>query len=290
MFVRQLLEAGMPNRESILSFADAERFRAYERQRHDELARSYNSFFTPVTALATPHVCDAVHITSGTSVLDVATGPGALAADLCRRGAHVIGVDLSPGMIAMATQQYPGIDFRVADVEHLPFTDGAFHALVCNFAVGHFPYPEAAIAECARVLQRGGRIAVSWWDDPGRQRIQGLFREAIAEVGASPPPDVPKGYSILRFSDSDALAGLLTGAGINQVTVDEYHTTYTVPDIDTLWNGGLGSFAVTASAISHQDQSTQDAIRMALERRAAIYKSPDGYTLPIAFKIGHGRS
>jgi SAM-dependent methyltransferase len=280
----------MPNREPTLSFADAERFRAYERQRHDELAHSYNSFFTPVTALAIPHVCDAVHITSGTSVLDVATGPGALAADLCRRGAHVTGVDLSPGMIAMATQQYPGIDFRVADVEHLPFTDGAFHALVCNFAVGHFPYPKAAIAECARVVKRGGRIAVSWWDDPGRQRIQGLFREAIAEIGAGPPPDVPKGYSILRFSDSDALAGLLTGAGINEATVDEHHTTYTVPDIDTLWHGGLGSFAVTASAISHQDKSTQEAIRMALERRAAIYKSPNGYTLPIAFKIGHGRA
>jgi hypothetical protein len=43
-----------------------------------------------------------------------------------------------------------------------------------------------------------------------------------------------KGYSILRFSDSDALAGLLSGAGINEVTVDEHHTTYTVPDNDTL--------------------------------------------------------
>jgi SAM-dependent methyltransferase len=290
MFAGQLLEASMPDREPTLSFSDAERFRAYERQRHDELARSYNSFFTPVTALAIPHVCHAIHIASGTSVLDVATGPGALAADLSRRGAHVTGVDLSPGMIAMATQQYPGIDFRVADVEHLPFTDGAFHAVACNFAVGHFPYPEAAIAECARVLGRGGRIAVSWWDDPARQRIQGLFREAIAEIGASPPPDVPKGYSILRFSDSDALAGLLAGAGINEVTVDEHHTTYTVPDIDTLWHGGLGSFAVTASAISHQDKSTQEAIRMALERRAAIYKGSDGYALPIAFKIGHGRS
>jgi hypothetical protein len=100
---------------------------------------------------------------------------------------------------------------------------------------------------------------------------------------------VPKGYSILRFSDSGALAGLLSGAGINEVTVDEHHTTYTVPDIDTLWHGGLGSFAVTASAITHQGKPTQEAIRMALERRAAIYKGPDGYTLPIAFKIGHGR-
>lgn len=199
MFAGQLLEASMPNREPTLSFTDAERFRTHERQRHEELARSYDSFFTPVTALAIPHVCNAIHIASGTSVLDVATGPGALAADLSRRGAHVIGVDLSPGMIAMATQQHPEIDFRVADVEHLPFTDGAFHAVVCKFAIGHFPYPEAAIAECARVLKRSGRIAVSWWDDPGRQRIQGLFREAIAEIGASPPPMSQRGIRFCAF-------------------------------------------------------------------------------------------
>ena len=73
------------------------------------------------------------------------------------------------------------------------------------------------------------------------------------------------------------------------MTVDEYHATYTVPDIDTLWHGGLGSFAVKASAISHQNKPTQEAIHMALKRRAAVYKSPGGYTLPIAFKIGHGR-
>jgi SAM-dependent methyltransferase len=277
------------SQEPILSSADAERFRSYERRRHNDLARSYHGFFTPVTALAVPHMCDAVHITSNTSVLDVATGPGALAAELDRRGAHVTGVDLSPGMIEMATQLYPGIDFRVADVEHLPFANGSFDSLVCNFAIGHFPYPEIAIAECARVLRPGGRIAVSWWDDPVRQRIQGLFREAIAEIGVSPPPDVPNGYSILRFSNSDALAALLTGTGVTDVRVDEHHTSYVVPDIDTLWHGGLGSFAVTASAITHQEESLQAAIRAALERRAAIYKGPYGYTLPIAFKIGHGR-
>jgi SAM-dependent methyltransferase len=192
-------------------------------------------------------------------------------------------------MVALATQLHPDTEFRVADVEHLPFPDGTFDALVCNFAIGHFPYPEVAVAECLRVVKRGGRIALSWWDDPSRQRIQGLFREAINEIGVSPPPEVPTGYSILRFSDSAAFVGLLRSAGAADVEINEHATTHTVPGIEALWQGGLGSFAVTASAIACQDDATQAAIRATFERRAAVYQTGSGYALPIAFKIVHGR-
>ena len=189
-------------------------------------------------------------------------------------------------MIAMAGNAYPGIDFHVAEVEHLPFADRSFDAIVCNFGLGHFPYPESAITECVRTLKPGGRIALSWWDDPSRQRIQGLFREAIAEIGATPPPDVPAGYSIFRFSDTDELRRLLDGAGLTEVAVRDHRTTYLVADVDTLWRGGLGSFAVTSSAIASQNAATQAAIRAALERRAAVYQTANGLMLPIAFKIG----
>ena len=60
--------------------------------------------------------------------------------------------------------------------------------------------------------------------------------------------------------------------------------------VDTLWRGGLGSFAVTGSTIAHQHAATQAAIRTALGRRAAVYQTPNGLMLPIAFKIGVGRN
>jgi SAM-dependent methyltransferase len=167
-----------------------------------------------------------------------------------------------------------------AATTHLPYPDNAFDTVVCNFALGHFPYPEAVIAECTRVVRPGGWIGVSWWDDPGRQRIQGLFREAIAEIGATTPPDVPAGYSMLRFSDTEALQALLTDAGLYEIIVQDHSATHIVPDVDTLWRGGLGSFAVTASAIAHQYEATQQAIRSALVRRAEPYRTPDGLVLP----------
>jgi SAM-dependent methyltransferase len=204
--------AMMATASTTLSAEDAARFRVYERQRHDAMAATYHDFFTPVTALAIKPLLETVHLRAGASILDVATGPGALAAEANRLGAPTIGVDLSPGMIELARKSYPGIDFRVAEVEHLPFADGSFDAVVCNFALGHFPYPEASVAECVRTLRTGGRIGLSWWDDPSKQRIQGLFREAIAEIGATPPPDVPTGHSILRFADTGEFRRLLEGA------------------------------------------------------------------------------
>src|SRR6478736_2252084 len=174
-----------------ISAENAERLRVFEREGHDALAESYHDFFSPVTELAIDPLLREVHLAPGMRLLDVATGPGTLAAEATSRGAHAVGVDLAPGMIALARRLHPGIPFREADIEQLPFGAGAFDAVCCAFALGHIPRPELSLAECMRVLAPGGRIAFSWWDDPSRQRIQGVFREALTEVGVAPPAGAP---------------------------------------------------------------------------------------------------
>src|SRR5947208_2581341 len=104
-----------------LSNSEADQLRTFERQGHDALARSYHAFFAAVTALATHPLFDAVHLQTGTRLLEVASGPGALAAEAANRGARPVGVDLSPRMIELAQQLHPTIEYREADVEHLPF-------------------------------------------------------------------------------------------------------------------------------------------------------------------------
>lgn len=110
-----------------LSSSEAERLRAFERQGHDALATSYHAFFAAVTALATDPLLDAARLHPGIHLLDIATGPGALAAEAANRGARPVGIDLSPQMIELARRLYPGIDFREADVERLPFADHKCH-------------------------------------------------------------------------------------------------------------------------------------------------------------------
>jgi len=274
---------------ALLSPEDAAKLRTYERERHNALAEGYIAFFAPVTALAIAPLLDAVEVRGGMSLLDVPTGSGALAAEATRRGATVIGVDIASAMIAEARKNHPGIDFQVADVEHLPVPDGVLDAVVCAFGIGHFPYPEASLAECLRTLKAGGRIAFSWWDTSDKQRVQGLIRDAAAEAGARPPGVLPAGHSSLRFTDASEFRRLMEGAGLADISLDEHRATHLVPDVDALWNGAIGGMALTSSLIIFQDVPTQRAIRAALDRKAAAYKTPRGLELPVAFRVGAGR-
>ena len=274
---------------ALLSPEDAAKLRTYERERHNALAQGYIAFFAPVTALAIAPLLAAVKVSGGMRLLDVPTGSGALAAEATRRGAVVIGVDIAPAMIAEARKRHPGIDFQVADVEHLPLPDGVLDAVVCAFGLGHFPYPEASLAECLRTLKAGGRIAFSWWDTSDKQRVQGLIRDAAAEVGARPPGVLPAGHSSLRFTDAREFRGLLEGAGLTDISLEAHRATHLVPDVDALWNGAIGGMALTSSLIIYQDAPTQTAIRAALDRLAAAYTTPRGLELPVAFRVGAGR-
>ena len=268
---------------------DAKAFTAFERAAHDRIAATYAQHFAPITGLALQPLLDAARVGAGRRLLDVATGPGVAAAAARVRGAAVTGVDVSPGMVALARGAHPSIDFQVAEATALPFPDGAFDAVVCNFALGHFPEPEAALAECVRVLAPGGVLAFSWWDQPARQRAQGLFHEAISELGLPPLPEVPQGHDTLRFSDPQAFAGLLRDAGLGEVAVAAHSTTYPMQDVEALWRAGMGGMAVTASAIAAQDAATQARAREAIARRAEAYRGPWGLKIPIAFLIGTGQ-
>lgn len=268
---------------------DAARLRAFERDQHDLLAASYHEFFSPVTELGIGPLFDAVGLVTGMRLLDVATGPGSVAAAAKRLGALPSGVDLSPRMLELARSLHPDIAFYEADVEHLPFPDQVFDAVVCNFGIGHFPCPEPAVAECLRVLIPGQQLAFAWWDAPDRQRIQALFREAMDELGIASSPDVPQAHSVFRFCDSTELLRLLREAGLLNVAVEEHQRSYFVPNVDVLWRGGLGSFVLISAAIRKEPTATREAIRAALNRRATAYKVEGGLNLPVAFKIGSGQ-
>src|SRR5262245_20690688 len=259
-----------------LSPEEAAQLKSFERRRHDQLAEGYAQFFAPVTAQAIAPLLAAVRAGPGVRLLDVATGSGALAAEAARRGARVVGVDLSPGMLEVARRRHPGVDFRVGEVEHLRLADREVDAITCAFGIGHFPYPEAAVAECLRTLKVGGRIALSWWDRSERQRIQGLIREAVAEAGAPPPPELPQSHSTLRFSDPDEFRRLLEGAALEGVTLDDHRGTHLLADQEALWRGAIGGMALTSALIVDQAPAMQASIRAALERRAAVYRTDRG--------------
>ena len=198
---------------------DAEAFNAFESDGWERQASTYDNFLGQITGAVVPALLDAAGVGGGSRLLDVATGPGYAAAAAHARGASVIGVDVASAMVELAAGLHPGIDFRQADAEALPFEDGSFDAVVSNFVVPHLGRPERAVGELARVLETGGVLALTTWDHPERMRLLGLVLDAFAGAGATPPQDLPPGPPFFRFSDDREFEALLRGSGLTQVVV-----------------------------------------------------------------------
>src|SRR3954451_18364534 len=93
-------------------------------------------------------------------LLDVGCGPGHLTERFVQEvGAEVCAIDTSERMVELTRAR--GIDARVADAEDIPFGNDEFDCVFAGWVLYHVPGLERAIAECARVLRRGGRLVAS---------------------------------------------------------------------------------------------------------------------------------
>lgn len=104
-------------------------------------------------------------LTPGSSVLEVAPGPGYLAIELAKLGAgRVVGLDISRTFVEIAAANarvaYVSVDFRHGDAAHLPFPADSFDFVVCQAAFKNFSDPVRALGEMHRVLKPGGKALI----------------------------------------------------------------------------------------------------------------------------------
>jgi SAM-dependent methyltransferase len=268
---------------------DADAFNAFEAAGWEKQVSGYEDFFGPITTRLADPLLDAAEVDRGAYVLDVASGPGYVAAAAAERGASVIGVDIAEGMISLARRLHPKLDFRLGNAEALPFPDGSFDAVVANFVLLHVGRPERATAEFARVLDADGRLALTVWDLPDRARFLGVLVDAVAEAGASSPQDIPVGPPIFRFSDEQEFASLLRDQGLEDIDVRTISFSHTEPSADALWRGLLGGTVRISALILRQTEETQRQIRAAFDRIAQGYEVGAGLELPVSVKLASAR-
>ncbi len=157
---------------------------------------------------------DAVGAGPGVRLLDLAAGQGNCALEAARRGAAVTAVDSSPAMVAAGRTATPA-DADVAWVEadaravHAP--DADFDAGVSSFGVIFVPEPEAAVAELARVLRPGARLALAVWTPAGA--LSATFPVFEAHLGPAP-------HDVRQWGRPERLHPLLDGA-FEAVRVEE---------------------------------------------------------------------
>lgn len=268
---------------------DLDAFDQFEARAWEERVEGYAGFWGAVTSQLVEPLLELVRVGPGTRVLDVASGPGYVAAEAARRGATVSGVDVAEAMVARARAEHPGIEFRRADAQSLPFEDGAFDAVISNFGLPHFGRPELAVAEGARVLAPGGRLALTTWDAPAEMRMFGVFLEAVGDAGAGPPDGLPPGPDVFRFSDDGEFRRLLEGVGLVDVEVRRVAFTQPVESFEDFWLAVQRGTVRMASLVLGQSEETRERIRAALERRLTTYGTEGRFDLPISVKLAAAR-
>src|SRR5215467_12587672 len=148
--------------------ADAEEFRDFEHRGWERAAAHYGKGFGELTQQSVEPLLDAVQADRGARLLDVACGPGYVAAAAAARGSSVLGIDFSAEMVAIASSQNPALEFQEGDAENLKLADSTFDIVVMNYGMLHLSQPDRAISEAFRVLRPGGRYAFTVWDLPER--------------------------------------------------------------------------------------------------------------------------
>ena len=159
-------------------------------------------------------------------VLDLGCGTGIIARSLRERlggAARLTGLDLNPGLLAVARRVAPELDWHEGDAMSLPFADGSFDLVFSQQMLQFVRDRPAAAREIRRVLAPGGRVMLSTWRPVGEQPYIAALT-SIAERHFGPSNDTR-----WSFGDDASLRALVTEAGFEDVRVEVVTRTDVAP-------------------------------------------------------------
>lgn len=239
---------------------------------------NYQRYFVPVIGrpLAEDLLREA-ELKPGERVLDVGCGTGVvtrLAAERVGGDGTVVGVDVNPGMLAVAKAVSPpelAIEWQEASAESLPLADESFDVVLCQLSLQFMPDRGRALEEMHRVLVPGGRLLLN---APGP--ADPLFETLATAMGHHISPQA-SGFvrAVFALHDESELQGLLRSAGFQEVGTHAETRELTLPPArDFLWQY-VGSTPLAGIVAD----STEEA-RAALEREVlagwADFEEADG--------------
>jgi ubiquinone/menaquinone biosynthesis C-methylase UbiE len=204
-------------------------------------ARAYEELHVPALFQQwTEHVLDAGKVQPGHRVLDVACGTGVLAREAGARvgpTGFAAGVDPDPGMLAVAEQLAPAVEWQQGTAESLPYPDRAFDDVVCQFGLMFFADRRRALREMLRVLRPGGTLAIAVWDSLENSEAYPIEVELLERLAGRRAADALRAPFVL--GDKEALRALFESAGVASVDIATRNGTARFPSIRSMVEADL---------------------------------------------------
>jgi SAM-dependent methyltransferase len=206
------------------------------------IPKLYEAYLVPL--IFEPYAVDVANrlaARSPTRVLEMAAGTGVVTrhlASVLPESVSLIATDLNQPMLDMASAigtRRP-VEWRQADAMHLPFQDGTFDAVLCQFGVMFFPEKSKAFSEACRVLRSGGVFIFSVWDRIDENEFADTVTTALESLFPAAPPRflarIPHGYYDLPTIERDlANSGFMTVPQITTVAARSRATSPQVPAV-----------------------------------------------------------
>ncbi|HUA02452.1 MAG TPA: class I SAM-dependent methyltransferase [Solirubrobacteraceae bacterium] len=215
---------------------------------------------------------DAVRVSPGDDVLDVASGTGVVARAAAGRAGpegRVVGTDVSEPMLSLAAARplpdgSAPIEYLEARADRLPFPDDSFDAVLCQQGLQFFGERLEAAREMHRVARPGGTVGAAVWAAGYRLEPFDDYAEALAATGVEPP--FPRAFDNSAFVMSDGAARkLFEDAGFEAVDVSVVERTVAFPDPGAAADGILGTpFGPVVAALPGEQS---ESLRADLLRR-----------------------
>lgn len=202
------------------------------------LAEVYDAFYVPAVLREWAGVVvEAAGVEEGDSVLDVACGTGVVARTALptvRAAGRVVGVDPNRGMLSVARRKEPSVEWHEGGVDRLPFPDGAFDGVTCQFGLMFFPDRPGAVREMMRVLRPQGRLVVAVWASLDEFAVYSELAQLLRERYR---PELLDEFAVPHsLGDPAQLHDIFSRAGIEQVDVQKKTATARFPSLrEWLW-------------------------------------------------------
>ena len=262
-------------------------FQEFERAGWESVVAEYDAAFGSLTSQAIEPLLNAVGASRGVRLLDVASGPGYVAAAAAKRGATAVGVDFSAPMVAEARKRHPAVEFHEGDAEALPFPDRSFDAIVMNFAMLHLSRPATALSEAHRALRPEGRVGFTVWARPEETAGFDITLRAIQRHG-DVNVALPHGPPFFRFSDPEECIRSLLNAGFLNPQVVKVPQSWRLTSPDSLFQIMRRGTVRTAGLLRAQTSEALNAIREAITDEARSYERDGVIELPMPAVLASG--
>jgi len=220
---------------------------------------AYDRFMGRYSRELAPRLIEFASIESGMSVVDVGSGPGALAERLAERvGSELVSaVDPSEPFVAACARRVPGVDVRQADAEKLPWRDGAFDAALAQLVVNFMRDPHAGVAEMRRVVRPGGIVGACTWDYGGGMQMLRVFWDTARALD----PDAPDEGRTMRLRSVEELEELWRAVGFDDVETGPLVVETTYVDFDDFWQPLTLGVGPAGSYCKAREPKQQEALR-----------------------------